>query len=611
MTRVDAMVALGFVLAAVVEAAVRHHGTPGLLAFDTSGALWLSVLAVRRRRPLVPICVIAGAAVAGTTVTALVWPEAPDGGGVWILAMLLASYSLGAHGAGRVVALGVLLPLIVVVVADASTTSGWSRISGILFVTVFVGLLPTVVGRVVRMRNQRLGALRDQHERIARALRAEQESAVLAERLRTIERLQPTLAEGLQAIAATADSAGAPGDIEDVARSLLSRTRQEVVALAAPVEEAPVDEVPAADHVRSLRAAAQPWTVIAAGAVAAGLFVESSRVLDLTAPGWVVAPASLVVGAPLALAWWRPVTAVALSWVAVAAYSRLLAPLDGSLSETGFALAAAFGVAALCKRRAALVGLACCLLGQLVGVGADDPAGTAGLLVLCWLGGLAVNEVSRLVEQTRANNDLLARQEVTAAASAVVEERLRLAREIHDAVGHSLTVVALQAGAARRLAGTDAARAREVMRTVAAVARSGVASLTLDDTSADIAGLVERVRTTGLTVEADVTGQALLDPVQRLVAFRVVQEGLTNVLRHAPGSRATVAVRPGGGGVQIVVANSAPAGAGSGPGTGRGLAGIRERVTAGAGQVSWRPRDDGGFEVCALLPTSAAGVAAP
>lgn len=602
-SRLDVAVALGFVLAAVTEAVVRYHDTPSLLAFNVTGALWLSSLAVRRRRPLVPICVIAAAGLLGITLTALIWPDAPDGAGVWIFAMMLASYSLGAHAARRIVVLGVLLPLVVAVASDL-TTSGWARINGILFVTVFVGLLPTAVGRVVRLRHVRLQQLNDQRERIVRAQRAQQESAVLAERLRTTERLQPTLLEGLQALAATAESTGDPGEIEASARSLLTRTRQEVVALTAPVEEAAVPETPAADHVGTLRASAQPWTVLAAGAVVAGLSVESSNVLELSAPGWLVVPASLVVGAPLALAWWRPVTAVTLAWIAAAAYSRLVAPLDGSLSGTAFAVATAFAVGALSRRRTAVFGLAVCWLGQLVGVGTDDPLGEAGLLLLFWLGGLAVNEASRLVEQTRANNELLDRQEAMSAAHAVVQERLRLAREIHDEIGHSLTVVALQAGAARRLRGTDPGRAREAMHTVAAVARSGVASLELNDAHADLGSLVERVRATGLLVDTDLTGKVLLDPVQQVIAFRVVQEGLTNVLRHAPGSRVTVAVRRSDDEVEITVANSAPAGMGSGPGTGRGLAGIQERVAAGAGQVTWRPRDDGGFEVCAHLPIS-------
>ena len=383
-----------------------------------------------------------------------------------------------------------------------------------------------------------------------------------------------------------------------------------MVALTAAAEDAPLPDLPPADHLAALRRAAQPWTVIAAGALVAGLAVESSRVLQPTAPGWWVVPASLVVGAPLALVWWRPVTAVALAWVATAAFSRLLAPLDGSLSETAFALAAAFAAGTLSRRRTAIVGLLVCLLGQLVGVNAQDPLGEGLLLLVCWLGGLAVNEVSRLVEQTRANNELIAQQEATAAARAVVEERVRLSREIHDAIGHSLTVVVLQAGAARRFADTDPRRAREVMATVAAVARSGVTTLALDDTGADIAGLVERVRATGLVVDADLSGESVLEAAQRVVAYRVVQEGLTNVLRHAPGSRATVTVRGGDGGVEVAVANSAPVGAASGPGTGRGLAGLRERVLAGEGRATWRHREDGGFEVCAVLPSTTATGAA-
>jgi signal transduction histidine kinase len=598
------MVATGFVLAGVGEAVARYHATPGLLAFDATGALWLGSLAVRRRRPLVPMCVIATACVFGITLTALFWPKAGDGAGVWIIAMMLASYSLGAHSSGRLVVLGVLLPLAVVSVADSTARSGWDRVNGMLFVTALVGLLPTAVGRLVRVRNERLQTLLDQHKRIVAAQRAQQDAAVMAERLRMSERLQPTLLEGLQALAASAESAGDPGKIEESARILLTRTREEVVALTAPIQESPVAEVPPKDHMLALRAAAQPWTVIAAGAVGAGLFVESSQVLDLTAPGWLVLPAGLAVGAPLALVWWRPVTAVVLAWLAAAAYSRVVAPLDGTLSETAFALAAAFAVATLSRRRTAIAGLLVCWLGQVAGVGTDDPLGEALLLLVCWLGGLAVHDVSRLIEQTRANNELLDRQEATSAARAVVEERLRLSRELHDALGHSLTVVALQAGAARRFADTDPGRAREVMRTVATAARSGVAALAMDGTSAHIAGLVERVRAAGMAVDSDLVDEVLLDPEQRVIAFRVIQEGLTNVLRHAPGSRAAVAVRRSAHGVEIVVANSAPTGAGSGQGTGRGLVGIRERVTASAGQAAWQSREDGGFEVRAFLPCS-------
>jgi signal transduction histidine kinase len=596
----DLALAGGFVLAAVVESSVRFRGTPGLLAFNVAGALWLFSLALRRSRPVVPICVITAAGVFGTVVVGLVWPGSPDGAGVWIFALMLAAYSLGAHGSGRSVVLGALLPLVVVMSADVTTRTGWARVSGIAFVTLFVGVLPTAIGRMVRIRGDRLRVLHDQHDRILRALRGERESAVMAERLRTVERLQPTLVDGLQSLAAAAESGGDAGAIETSARELLTRTREEVVALTAPVDESGGAEVPDVDHLAVVRSAAQPWAVIGAGAVVAGLVAES-RVLDVGAE-WAVVPVALAVGTPLVLAWWRPVLAVTLAWAGAALFSRGVAPLDGSLSETGFAFAAAFAVATLSRRPLAVAGLLVCWVGQLVGVGTDDPLGDGVFLLLAWLGGLAVNEAGRLVEQTRANNDVLAQQEAAAALRAVVEERLRLARELHDAIGHSLTVVALQAGAARRFSDADPDRAREVMRTVAAAARSGVASLTLDGPDDDLPGLLDRVRATGLDVEAEV-GDGL-GPDHVAAAFSVVQEALTNVLRHAPGSHAHVTVRRREESVEVVVANSAPTSAGSGPGTRRGLAGLEERVGAGGGAVTWGPRADGGFEVRARLPVT-------
>jgi signal transduction histidine kinase len=85
----------------------------------------------------------------------------------------------------------------------------------------------------------------------------------------------------------------------------------------------------------------------------------------------------------------------------------------------------------------------------------------------------------------------------------------------------------------------------------------------------------------------------------------VVQEALTNVLRHGPGSRATVAVHRDAGQVRVRVTNTTPTRPGSGPVMGRGLAGIRERGATAGGRVSWGPRDDGGFEVQAVLPLPA------
>ncbi len=337
---------------------------------------------------------------------------------------------------------------------------------------------------------------------------------------------------------------------------------------------------------------------------AAGLALESIETLPLAVPDRVAVLAAVAVGAPLALVWWRPVAAVAVGWAAAAAFSQVVVPLHGSLSEAAFALCSAFAVGALSYRRqAAAIGLLVCWLGQIL-VGTPDPVGELGFVLVCWLGGLAVNEATRLVEQGHANNQLLAEQDVAAAQRAVVDERLRLARELHDQIGHSLTVVALQAGAARRLATSDPARARSLMLTIGTAARDGLQALEGAENAGDLHSLLEVTRAAGLTVDADLGDWASLDPHRRTVVHRLVQEALTNVLRHAPGATATVSVRRTGDDVMVTVANSAPTHPGSGPGTGRGLAGIRERVATHTGRVDWSLRPDGGFEVHAVLPAA-------
>lgn len=604
LTRADVAVAAGFVVAGLGEAVALHRGTPALLAFVACGAPLLGILALRRSSPALPICVITAFATLGTTVQALLWPGADDGGGVWLFALMFASYSLGAHGRGRAVALGGLLPLLAGLAIDLPSMTGWTLVNGVFFVTTFVGILPTAVGRLMRVRRLRLTALDRQREEIVLEQQVQRTAAVLAERLRTQERLQPALLDGLRALAMQAETGVNPGQIEQAARRLLARTREEVVSLTVPVE-VPDPTLPhPADYLDPLRAAAQRWTVLGAGAIGVGLALESTGALPPSTPAWVAVTASAAVGLPLALVWWRPVATLAVTWCLATAFSRLVTPLDGTLSGTSLALAATFAVAALSNRREAVAGLAVCLLGQLLGVGAGDPLGEAAMMAACWLGGLAVNEVSRLVEQGRVNNRLLAGQEKVAQHRAVVEERLRLAREVHDQIGHSLTVVALQAGAARRLASTDPQRSQEIMGTIAAAAREGLAAMT-GEARTDLFALLQRVQAAGVSLTADVAeldAAGLLAPEVRTAAYRTVQEALTNVLRHAPGAHVIVTVRRSGDRVDVTIRNGPATGPGGTVGSGRGLSGLREGVTACAGELRWGPRQDGGFEVHALLP---------
>jgi len=602
------VVAAGFVLAGLAEAVAMHRSTPGLLVFTACGALVLGVLALRRSRPLLPICVLAAFAVLGTTAQSVLWPdEGGGGGGVWIFALMYAAYSLGAHGRGRLVMLGGLLPLLVVVTIDLLTMSGWALVSGVLFVTTFAGVLPTTVGRLVRMRRDHLVSLEGERELIVREQQIQSKDAVLAERLRATERLQPALLDGLREIANRADAGADPAAIEHDARRLLSRTREEVVALTAPVHVPDPVVLPTGEYLLEARLQAQRWAVLAAGGIGAGLALESTTALPLTAPPWAAVVASAVLALPLALVWWRPVPALVATGCAAVAFSRLVAPLDGSLSGSAVTLLAAFAVGALCSRRTACIGLLLCWLGQLFGVGAADPFGEAVIILVCWLGGLAVHEANKLVEESRHNNRLLAGQESAARQRAVVDERLRLAREVHDQIGHSLTVVALQAGAARRMSTTEPQRAQEVMATIARAARDGLTAMT-DGGATDVTALLDRTRAAGLRLSAelaDLDAPEPLDPQTRELAYRIVQEGLTNVLRHARGADATVTVRRQADAVCVTLRNGTPTCAGANPGSGRGLTGLRERVLARGGELTWTSRSDGGFEVRALLPALA------
>lgn len=129
------MDAAAFVLAGLAEAIALHRHTPGLMAFTACGAPLLSVLALRRIRPVVPLCIIAAFVVLGTTAQTVFWPDSSAGGGVWLFALMFATFSLGAHGHGHLLILGGLLPLLVGLAVDLPTVSGWALVSGVLFLT--------------------------------------------------------------------------------------------------------------------------------------------------------------------------------------------------------------------------------------------------------------------------------------------------------------------------------------------------------------------------------------------------------------------------------------------------------------------------------------------
>jgi signal transduction histidine kinase len=206
---------------------------------------------------------------------------------------------------------------------------------------------------------------------------------------------------------------------------------------------------------------------------------------------------------------------------------------------------------------------------------------------------------------------------------AVADERERIARELHDVVAHGVSAVVVQAEAAEELLDDSPERARESLWTIQRLSREALGEMrqvlgilrgpedeqgrSPQPTLADLPRLIARNRDAGLAVRLDVLGAPrALPPGLEVSAYRVVQEGLTNVRKHARGSNAIVSVcyRPASVDIEIVDDGvGVPAVASS---SGHGLIGMRERVTFFGGEFSAAPREGGGFAIAATFPTAVA-----
>ena len=200
-------------------------------------------------------------------------------------------------------------------------------------------------------------------------------------------------------------------------------------------------------------------------------------------------------------------------------------------------------------------------------------------------------------------------------ARAVTDERLRIARDMHDIVAHSLSMIAMKASVARHVAAVrpeESMTALEVIETASREAlvemRRAVGLLRADqdpaipaDGDQDLQTLARRTEQAGVQVETTTAGDATPPTGVRLVVYRIVQEALTNVVRHAQATRCTVDVAAGADSVTVRVVDNGTATVASG-GAGHGLRGMRERVTAYGGSLQAGPHVDGGFAVTAHIP---------
>jgi signal transduction histidine kinase len=377
---------------------------------------------------------------------------------------------------------------------------------------------------------------------------------------------------------------------------------------------------------RLRRLAELPWPALLAASAFVLLEVEVQTSGLLRGPRLLNLLGGLAVAAPLAWCRRRPLIVTTASLLAALAMSLTLTPVGSMAAASALYLILPFSAAAFGKRMQALAGLAICgavlfASGWLRLPGTTsilDAASIAPFVLGAWVAGLVVHDRSRLAGNLRETNERLAQERDASAREVVLEERARVARDLHDVVGHSLTVIILQAGAARRVWVTDRPTALASLANAARVARGGLTELlhSLDELDAsdrpadDVGGLeefdaiLEMAKLAGVRLELKVEGQrARLSPPAELASHRVVQEALTNAIKHAPGSPVMLVVHYGKEMMELEVSNKhvvATAGSVAGKG-GHGLLGMRQRVEACGGGLEWG-RCDGRFSVRAWLP---------
>jgi signal transduction histidine kinase len=363
-------------------------------------------------------------------------------------------------------------------------------------------------------------------------------------------------------------------------------------------------------------------------ALAVGLFALAQVEVWTAAPeGWEGVYALLALPMCGALAWWRTAPVAVLLVV-------FAAQLPGAFIDASHAplyqllafLLACFSVAMRCPLRwAVIAGLAAAamlVVGALLDPGAQsvgEVAFATGMVAVVWSIGRLLYGRGRQLDLLEQRSARLAReQEQTRAA--IEHERAAIAREVHDLIAHTVSVMVVQAGAAEGVLDQDPQRAREPLRHIRerghdavlelrgllTMLRGEPVALSPQPRLADLDELVQETRAAGLAVELSAEGEFDEIPAGvQLAAFRIVQEALTNVRKHAHASRVEVrlARAPGQLGIEITDDGRGP----QGHGLGHGLIGMQERAGLYGGSVKFGAPAGGGFAVEALLPLRSNG----
>ena len=344
-------------------------------------------------------------------------------------------------------------------------------------------------------------------------------------------------------------------------------------------------------------------------------------------PTWVIVLATVPVCLPLLARRRFPFGAPAFVFLYLTAasfFSGTFVQYAFMVFMTVLAACALFGL--LPDRRQSVIGLGIAL-GASVLVGSQDPTQSAGDYVwttmtftLFWLAGFGLGLKMRQVTEAEERAARAEREREEEARAAVAEERTRIARELHDIVGHSVSVMTVQAAGVRSLLKPEQEREREALQIIEQTGREALAemrrlvgvlrrpeeapALAPQPSLEYVDRLVAQAREAGLPVDLRVEG----DPVQLpagvdLTAYRLVQEGLTNAIKHANAERAQVVVHYRNGTVELTISDDG-SGDGGGESGGHGLVGMRERVSVYGGSLDAGPRPEGGYELHATLPVA-------
>ena len=597
-----------------------------LRAFDSAAAVVLGLLVVAALLFVRRHTVVSGFAVAAVIAAANFAFGVPSDNPWFLAAALVALYAAGRHGAPPAT-----LPVPVAfwaVLASLDPTMATA-----LFAVVLVGA-PWALGHVLRRRAARADRAGEQAAALARVdPDARAQRVVAEERARLAADVLAVIRAAVGRMQAEAGRAqddldpGALTAIQEEGRHATGELRRMLGLLRS---ESPGDGTSA--EARNDAHVGRRWRVdaLAAVAVAVVYALETAAAANAGGVRWtpaLVAPGLWLIAA-VALRRTRPATACLVG--AVTPVSALVFDLRLGYGLWSAAAAALLVSSVMARRdRATFVAMgvfATAFLWDVLRQEPDNAAITLATLVLAGIVGYGWGDRTRAARTAEAASSALLAQHEAVAEQALRADRLKLARELHDLTSHAVGVMVLQAGAAAALRDRDPARARDALRisrSAAAEALSQVdglfelldagtvgspglaATVPAADLNEALAALVDRLRNAGLRVRLDHSELSADDPVVLATAYRIVQESLTNAMRHAPGSAVHVCVRPSAGGVEITVhddgGQATPSNKAHG---GFGLVGLAERVAALGGEIRTGPRTDGGYEVRALLPVN-------